>query len=171
MAQSKEEIKKWKHEYYLAHKEKWTYDTDEKKDKHKAASQKYVITHPQKRKESTHKYDNAHKERAREYQKKHYAQYKDRKAQLYQERYQKARGTFLEMYGGKCECCGETESLFLAIDHIQGQKGVHRTKKENGYPAYKKAILKLDRSMYRILCHNCNFATRYEGSVCPHQLK
>lgn len=158
-------------EYYATHKHLWKKYATENKEKQNENKRRYVEKHPDRRQASRKKYDDNHRAQRQEYQKKHYALYKDRKAQLYQERYQKVRGTFLEMYGSKCECCGETTPLFLAIDHINGQKGIHRTRKENGYPAYKKAIVKLDKSKYRILCHNCNFATRYEGSICPHKLK
>lgn len=75
-------------------------------------------------------------------------------------------------YGGyRCVCCGETEPVFLVIDHVNGGGNAERRKigpqgtrggagqywmlKKAGYP-----------SGYQVLCHNCNFA-RIRG-VCPH---
>src|ERR1019366_4483037 len=33
---------------------------------------------------------------------------------------------FIAAYGGKCACCGETERIFLTIDHIGGGGAEHR---------------------------------------------
>jgi len=75
----------------------------------------------------------------------------------------------MNLYGGKCECCGETEIDFLAIDHVNGDGNKHRKTfkgsiyqwlKKNNYPSVG----------FRVLCHNCNMATRY-GRICPHKRK
>lgn len=73
----------------------------------------------------------------------------------------------LKHYGGICACCGESELHFLAIDHTptapsrkdHPEQTVNLTRwvYENGFP-----------EGFRILCHNCNMATRY-GRQCPHQ--
>jgi hypothetical protein len=84
------------------------------------------------------------------------------------ERSRALREEVLRHYGGKCACCGELRSEFLAVDHIQGGGGKHRKEigagtayfswlKKNSYP-----------SGYRILCHNCNMAVAFYGH-CPHQ--
>ena len=72
-------------------------------------------------------------------------------------------------YGRRCACCGEEEMVFLAIDHIGGGGRKHRRKfegiglwrwlKNNGYP-----------QGYRVLCHNCNWATAF-GRTCPHTIR
>jgi hypothetical protein len=81
------------------------------------------------------------------------------------------RATVFEHYGGaKCACCGESISIFLCIDHINGGGGRHRAflkirggdhfyrwLRNNGYPAG-----------YRVLCHNCNYAESRGG--CPHKV-
>jgi hypothetical protein len=86
----------------------------------------------------------------------------------YRNRDEKLRNSFLEMYGGRCVCCGETEPTFLTIDHVQGQVGVF--KKEASSTAMRKAIKNYDPTHYRILCMNCNSAVRF-GRTCPHQIK
>jgi hypothetical protein len=70
---------------------------------------------------------------------------------------------FIEMYGGKCLCCGEIRPEFLTVDHIKGQK---RTKRET--KPFVKAIKEYSPNVYRILCFNCNQAIGYYG-YCPHQ--
>lgn len=77
----------------------------------------------------------------------------------------------LRAYGGSqpaCVCCQETQTLFLALDHIDGGGGKHRQEtggggfyswlKRNHYP-----------SGFRILCHNCNMGRQLNGGICPHR--
>lgn len=76
-------------------------------------------------------------------------------------------------YGGhKCSCCGETEPLFLSIDHIDNdgaemrRKGVHsrggtqfyQWLRKNGFP-----------DGFQVLCMNCNLGKHRNGGVCPHK--
>lgn len=75
-------------------------------------------------------------------------------------------------YGGfKCACCGETEPLFLTIDHInndgheqrrngdyRGGTAFYQWLKKNHFPAG-----------YQVLCMNCNLGKHRNGGVCPHQ--
>jgi len=77
------------------------------------------------------------------------------------------RKTFLEMYGGKCACCGETMYEFLTLEHRQGQKGIKRSKKETGKYSYAKAIKEYRPDIYEILCWNCNCSKSRYG-YCPH---
>lgn len=73
---------------------------------------------------------------------------------------------FIELYGGKCECCGEIEERFLTLDHVNGQVG---KKKEKTALAMGWAINNYQPEKYRILCWNCNQAVRW-GRICPHKL-
>lgn len=73
---------------------------------------------------------------------------------------------FFKMYGSVCSCCGESEQAFLALDHIGGQRGRIRERTDT---AILNAISTYQPNKYRILCHNCNMATRYD-KPCPHQL-
>lgn len=73
------------------------------------------------------------------------------------------RDAVLTYYGGKCECCEENRRPFLAVDHKPGtsREGDQRNLTEwlvsHNFPPG-----------FRILCHNCNMATRW-GRVCPHK--
>lgn len=82
---------------------------------------------------------------------------------------QKAKDAAYKAYGGYiCACCGETEPIFLTIDHINNDGNKHREKigsqviyywlRDQGYP-----------SGFQILCWNCNRAKHYNGGVCIHQ--
>lgn len=77
----------------------------------------------------------------------------------------KARTNFIEMYGGKCSCCGENRVEFLTLEHVHGQVGKRR---EVSYTAYRKAVAKYDPSKYDLLCMNCNFS-RGKYGYCPHE--
>jgi len=74
----------------------------------------------------------------------------------------------IDAYGGKCECCGETEPVFLTIDHIDNSGAVERGSRLIGTGLYKR--LKdwgWPKDRYRLLCFNCNIARGQWGS-CPH---
>lgn len=73
----------------------------------------------------------------------------------------------MRAYGGaRCACCGEVEVEFLSIDHIGGGGGVHR-KAIGGIGLYSWLIRNKFPAGFRVLCMNCNFATRH-GRECPH---
>ena len=86
-----------------------------------------------------------------------------------QERYLLLRLRVMKNYGGKCECCGESQYDQLNIDHIKGRADeigkvgasltydAIREYEESGYP----------NSRYRLLCWNCNMARGFYG-YCPH---
>jgi hypothetical protein len=78
----------------------------------------------------------------------------------------------MNAYGGICACCGESEIIFLTIDHINNDGA---EKRRNGEPMGNTLYAKLKRlgfpkSEYQVLCMNCNFAKGLYGS-CPHQIK
>lgn len=83
-------------------------------------------------------------------------------------RNQKNRYDALVFYGGnppKCNCCGENEIKFLAIDHINGCGMKQR--KSQGLNIY--SFLKRNNypDGFQVLCHNCNLAKGFYEK-CPH---
>jgi hypothetical protein len=82
-------------------------------------------------------------------------------------------------YGGKCVCCGESNLVFLTIDHKYGGGNEHRRQLANDFSRKGLKIFAGTR-MYRwlrtqgwpaefqILCWNCNMAKR-GNSECPHK--
>ncbi len=76
----------------------------------------------------------------------------------------------IRVYGGKCNCCGETERAFLEIDHIDGGGNQHR--KDEKIQGGNSLAVWLKRNNwpegFQILCANCNKAKERPGG-CPHQ--
>lgn len=73
----------------------------------------------------------------------------------------------LANYGNKCVCCGETEKMFLAIDHINVGGAKHR--KEIGATQIVKWLHKHNfPEGFQILCHNCNHGKHLNEGICPH---
>lgn len=83
------------------------------------------------------------------------------------ERVRQYRRIVIEHYGSKCDCCGESNVEFLAIDHIHGNGNKHR-KDENIQNLAKWIVSKKFPDGFRLLCHNCNFSIGVFG-YCPHQ--
>ena len=76
----------------------------------------------------------------------------------------------LTAYGGACACCGETEPVFLAIDHIGGGGRGHRDAlSRRGATFYRWLMANKFPDGFRVLCHNCNFAVSH-GRDCPHRI-
>jgi len=77
----------------------------------------------------------------------------------------KLRAQALDAYGAKCECCGETEPVFLALDHINNDGKLCRTKKHRrkGYGLYLFIVKNNYPKGIQILCFNCNCAKAHYG--------
>lgn len=77
------------------------------------------------------------------------------------------RGKVIDGYGGKCVCCGESQIIFLAIDHVNNDGAQERKVKGVGWKYYADIIRNGFPAKYQVLCYNCNWA-KYRGG-CPHQ--
>ena len=82
--------------------------------------------------------------------------------------YDDLKDKVMRMYGEECYCCGESNKLFLTIEHL-GNWGKNHRKASGGGTAMLKDILSWDYSpdYIAIACYNCNMAARYNGK-CPH---
>ncbi len=90
--------------------------------------------------------------------------------QQYQRR-QELKAEMVAAYGGCCACCGETEIAFLSLDHTNGGGAADRETHGGRDPLVKSLKRRgWPKEGYRILCMNCNIATKF-GRTCPHQLK
>ena len=76
-------------------------------------------------------------------------------------------------YGGYiCKCCGETEPMFLSIDHIENngaaerRSGVYRGSGSAFYAWLKKQGFPPG---YQVLCMNCQVGKHKNKGVCPHR--
>ena len=83
--------------------------------------------------------------------------------------YYKIKRELLAAYGGKCACCGETEPVFLSLEHKNGGGVAHRKRLGGGHAIWwELKRLNWPQEEYTILCHNCQRGTmRPEG--CPHK--
>lgn len=142
---------------------------EENKVKHNEATRKYHSQNPDILKKWREENKDKIKEYRLKYKEKNILSETIRKNSYSKEYYKKMRITCLNHYGKgnpKCECCGESEFMFLALDHIEGKGNKHRKEikgnmcqwaKKNNYPP-----------IFQILCHNCNSAKGYYG-ICPHK--
>jgi hypothetical protein len=89
--------------------------------------------------------------------------------------YEKSRMEVIAGYGGKCSCCGESETKFLTVDHVNNdghkERGHRHKLNPNSYGLglYRRIIKEGFPSRYQVLCMNCNFGKRMNNGVCPHQ--
>lgn len=91
---------------------------------------------------------------------------KERVDKARRERYKNTKSKIIQHYGGKCECCGEHELVFLTIDHKDGNGAAHRREIGGSNRFYSWLIKEGFPPGFRVLCFNCNFAEHWGG--CPH---
>ena len=81
-------------------------------------------------------------------------------------------------YGGyRCACCGETEPMFLSLDHVHNDGADHRREmgyeEGNGKGASSAILSWLKKNNYppgfQVLCMNCNHGKARNGGICPHK--
>ena len=95
--------------------------------------------------------------------------YRDQQREWSRTSHQNRKAEVIAAYGGKCACCGETEPLFLTIDHINGD-GAERRRQGEGFGGglyYTLKRLGYPKDAYQLLCFNCN-CSKHQFGVCPH---
>ena len=79
------------------------------------------------------------------------------------------RRLVLEAYGPYCHCCGESEEIFLELDHINNDGAAHRRALGGNHRnIYRWAINQNFPPIFQILCANCNTGKQRNGGICPH---
>ncbi len=81
-----------------------------------------------------------------------------------------ARHAALNHYSGGspvCECCGQREEKFLALDHINGQGPRYPGSRRGGNTFYDWLKKQGFPPGLRVLCHNCNCGIG-RSRTCPH---
>lgn len=97
---------------------------------------------------------------------------RQRNAERERNRHAAYRNIVVEAYGKVCACCGESETLFLEIDHENNDGFKHR--KEIGTSARALVYWLIQHDFpdgFQLLCSNCNQGKKRNGGICPHQLK
>lgn len=93
------------------------------------------------------------------------------KARAYQFEYRsRMRADAINAYGGKCACCGESNILFLTIDHINSDGAEYRREKRLSGGNLVYSWLKKNEypDGFQVLCHNCNSGRAINNGICPH---
>ena len=83
--------------------------------------------------------------------------------------YEKWKKVVFDHYGNVCSCCGETQSRFLTIDHMDDDGAEHRKDVSAGLVLFKWLINNNFPKNFRILCFNCNAGRFHNGGKCPHE--
>lgn len=86
----------------------------------------------------------------------------------------KMRNAVLDAYGGKCNCCGESERLFLQLDHLNNNGNTHRLiiggVRNASQAVYRHLVRSNFPPGYQILCANCNIGKHLNKGTCPHKV-
>jgi hypothetical protein len=73
-----------------------------------------------------------------------------------------------DYYGRVCACCGESNEIFLTVDHVNGDGASHRRALGNRMTLYRWLCKNRMPEGFQTLCRNCNFA-KGQLSHCPCQ--
>ena len=66
-----------------------------------------------------------------------------------------------KLLGNKCKGCGETDPMYLQIDHVKNDGCEERKRTKNAKISMR---MYLDKpKMYQLLCANCNYAKKLNG--------
>ena len=77
-------------------------------------------------------------------------------------------------YGTVCACCGEAETKFLSIDHINNDGAEERRSGKygsSGSAFYLWLRKNAFPAGYQVLCMNCQVGKHRNSGVCPHKCK
>jgi hypothetical protein len=100
------------------------------------------------------------------------AAHPERRRQISLAHYYRLQHEAMLAYGGyRCRCCGETEPMFLTIDHVNNDGARHREEIGSLGGARFYRWLR-DRGFplgFQVLCMNCNHGRHRNGGVCPHE--
>lgn len=140
----------------------------------KEAQKRYRAKHAERLQKEKRAHYEANKEiyqqHSRRYREKNKEQIKTKGREYQRLKRVSMRRELIDAYGGECACCGESEPLFLDLDHINNDGNAHRKRgarslallyeiKREGWPKDK----------YRLLCCNCNQGRSRNGGTCPHK--
>jgi hypothetical protein len=128
------------------------------------------------------KYRNNHPEKVKKWKKDHYKNNKEKILKRMKEWYWKLWLDTIDHYGGKCSCCGESNPMFLTMDHINNDGYIWRRNiyKERGYNNKRGTrgvsttvhLIWIRKNNYpkdlQLLCFNCNCGKNRNKGVCPH---
>jgi len=162
---SKDGLISWCRDCLLANNRKWKKAHPER---YKELCRNYRIKHRIQINKNSRRWRNKHPERIKEFYNNWYKINQEKYKADRKTKYEKIRKEVLDLYDGKCTCCGETEIKFLSFDHTNND-GKHDRKHVGTGLKWLRHLLKNKPSDIQILCHNCNQAKGHYG-MCPHQI-
>ncbi len=135
------------------------------------AAKRWYQKNLEQNRERARQYYQANAAERRDYSRNRRTDDREHVAALDRARGQSAKFAAFHAYGGPvCVCCGETEPVFLAIDHIDGCSAELRRQQGMGTNLYYWLKRNDYPPGFRVLCHNCNQGRRLNKGVCPHQV-
>ena len=82
-----------------------------------------------------------------------------------------SKNRVLSYYSGGnpiCSCCGETELIFLTLDHVDERKKSGHSRELSGEKLYRWAEKNNFPQIFKVLCFNCNYI-KYLDGICLHK--
>lgn len=109
-----------------------------------------------------------HSERLKAYDREKYQNDPEYQADIRRRHYRKLQKIVFDHYGNECACCGESEPIFLSIDHVNNDGAEHRKEIGVGHILFRWIIDNDFPKTLQLLCCNCNLGKHRNGGVCPH---
>ena len=130
---------------------------EKNREKRLQYSKQWAINNSERMRENHHKHYNqnkdTYKQQSKEWVKKVGYDYVNK---LGRESHQKRRIKLLKLMGDKCKCCGETDRMYLHIDHVKNDGYIERKGKSKYYLTLSRYLE--NPNNYQLLCANCNLA-------------
>ena len=138
----------------------------------KEYGRQHYLENKEKLRQQGKEYYSKNKERIDARNKKYYASHRNEcceRGKIYAvQKRKELQNEVFRIYGHMCACCGESNQIFLTLDHINGNGTRERTESP-GFGMLKKAIREADKTKYQILCYNCNCGRWRNKGICPHK--
>lgn len=152
---------------YHKHKLMKDFHSNECKICHKINNQKWYSDNTKKCGLQQKEYRIKNHDKVREIEKKSFLRNREKRLFGMRQYIIKLKDFVYKMYGDKCDCCGETNREFFAIDHINGGGTEERRKLGTRGILIMASKEGFQKEKYRLLCHNCNMSLGFFG-YCPH---
>lgn len=115
-----------------------------------------------------------YKERS-QYAKNYHIDNADKIKEYQRNRRESAKKIVYSHYGNMCVCCGETNPIFLTLDHKNNDgykfKTDNKGRTYSSYNRYNNIIKAGFPEDLQVLCFNCNCGRAINGGICPHNIQ